>query len=266
MKITDLYIGEYRECPKCKGTGKLEGQQVEMDNKTCRLPNYKHVKSGDCFLCNKTGEVFFSIDNRVLKLSTDKYGKPCVCEYSNENGFFVRIIYNNELLSSSNISKCTDDYVVKEEDLFPERYEFAWGDWSRVADIILEEYPNSKPIFIDRYFGIEEGEETSIGFLHYYDKNGKFIKPYYINPPHDLEDYAYKGIIHAEDIALGVSGIYFEDSKKMVLGVKYDDKFSYYNLKNISLKADFEINQNQDINMIIENIASLVLKDVYSII
>lgn len=72
-------------CPRCKGNGYILGQE-EQERKR-RLPNYKHVKQGVCFLCDGSGHADFrEVDGIVVK---EKDG--ILLEYSTDDGKYLGI-------------------------------------------------------------------------------------------------------------------------------------------------------------------------------
>lgn len=77
-------------CPRCKGKGKIRGQEYIKDREKKRLPNYKHVADGNCFLCDGTKwATQRKIDNKVIK---EKNG--VILEYCPNTGKYIGMIEN----------------------------------------------------------------------------------------------------------------------------------------------------------------------------
>lgn len=158
--------------------------------------------------------------------------------------------------------------------MFPNTYEMIWFDYSKVADLIFEEYPNAKAININKFYDYETGD--CINFLFYYDKNGAPIKPFYINPLECEENYSQKGIVLLNDYVFGVSGTYFENDKKLVLGIKTSTGFKCFKINDIkhSEKLTNEVILHKmdknlsaiDIDKFKKNLGLLILKDIYKML
>lgn len=287
--LSELYKGKLKTCPRCKGHKYIKGQKISVTH-VGHLPDYEHNEDGLCFLCDGTGEAFYTEDNKVLKI-VKKNKMNYIIEYSPINGEKVRLLSrfrddsnSNEIRCNkgkySEIKDCTSE--VKEEDFFPTMYEMVWSDWSKVADVIFEEYPNAKPISINRFNGGCFQEDMSgdcVNFLIYYDETGHPIKPFYINPPYDaeIENESCNGIVMLRnDYIFGVSGTYIESKKMLYLGLKTTAGFRYYEISNIKYSPELKgevlnCNTNEktsfgDIKQYISELSLLVLKDVYNMI
>lgn len=284
--LSELYKGEKKVCPRCKGYKYIRGQKVYAN--AVQLPNYKHNEQGLCFLCDGTGEAFYTEDNKVLKM-VSKGKMNYIIEYSPKNGEKICVLTGFRDDSSCNDSRTVKDFTseVKEEDFFPNMYEMVWSDWSKVADVIFEEYPNARPINVNKFDAYEYEEGVSgdcINFLIYYDEFGKPIKPFYTNPPYDvdIDDDSCKGIVMLKhDYVFGVSGTYIESEKMLYLGIKTLREFKYYEVSDIRCSESLikeianEEKTNPDIRMTmfssfldkdIKKIANVILKDLYSMV
>lgn len=230
MKITDIYQGKEKMCPRCKGHKYILGQKRLDDG--FGLPNYNHIEKGICFLCDGKGTAFHTLDNRVLKLVKTKNNKGRIIEFNPFNGKKKGTLSECELKNiSSNVDGKKDYKISEEECLFPSRYEMIWCDSSKIADVIVEEYPRAKAISINDFYDYEDG--YCINFLFYYDLSGKPIKPFYLQPPYDIED-SYKGIIILPgEYLMGVSGTYSEEKDMLYFGVKTANSFKSFEVKNM---------------------------------
>ena len=76
-------------CPRCKGEGIIRGQEIAKGK---RLPNYKHVQDGDCFVCNATGKVYL-IDGKFIGIS--HFNKNKLVEYDSKGQCIGPYEYNN---------------------------------------------------------------------------------------------------------------------------------------------------------------------------
>lgn len=278
MEILKLYDGELKVCPRCKGHKYIRGQKYSSSS---HLPNYKKIDSGLCFLCEGSGEAFYTNDNKVLKC-IKKCGKNYIVEYSPTTGRKIGMVSSfknddnkNRINKNNNPIKDLTN-KVKEEDFFPTMYEMVWNDWSSVADIIFKEYPNAKPVSVDRFYGDYEDENNSggyINFLYYYNPYGRPIKPFYINPPYDIyvDDGGYKGVVMVDKNYLyGVSGTYIESKKRLCLGVKTTGEFKYYEVENIeNIDSDnFDLDARMSmLSLFLERdmkkISEIIVKDLY---
>lgn len=272
--LSEIYNGEYKTCPRCKGHKLIRGQKINNSYK--KLPNYKKIDNGSCFLCNQTGQAFYTIDNRVLKAVIGKNNKDYIIEFDSKNGNKIGLVPKHEYINHKNNKKdinTEQNYILTEEDLFPDTYEMIWFEHSKVADVIFEEYPNAKAINLNKFYDYETGD--CINFLFYYDKNGIPIKPFYINPLECEEDYSQKGIVLLNDYIFGVSGSYFENDKKLILGIKMSNGFKYFEINDIeySEKLANEVIPHKtdkdsstiDIDNFKKNLGLLILKDIYFI-
>lgn len=278
MKISDIYEGLEKTCPRCKGHKYILGQKKTYGDGAA-LPNYKHIERGICFLCDGKGTAFHTLDNRVLKLVKTKTNKNCVIEFSSFNGKKIGIIplkengvnfsssmdmqsldLIEELLFPSEVITDSPEGVYSpstiEEWLFPNTYEEAWCDDSKVADAIMNEYPNAKAIVVNEFYDFTD--DYCINFLFYYDIHGNPIKPFYVQPPYDNVEESYKGIVMlSKDYVMGVSGTYSEKSDSIYFGIKTINSFRTLKVENIkSNMKKFKnlINsQNKDINLSLNN-------------
>ena len=287
--LSELYKGKLKVCPRCKGHKYIKGQKVSVAE-VGHLPDYEHNRRGLCFLCDGTGEVFYTEDNRVLKI-VKKNKMNYIIEYSPENGEKIRMLSSFRDNSNSNKIKYNDvksseikDFTseVEEEDFFPNMYETVWSDWSKVADVIFEEYPNAKPINVNRFDGGYYQEDMSgdcVSFLIYYDELGAPIKPFYIKPSYDfgVEDTSHNGIVMLKNnYVFGVSGTYIEAKKMLYLGVKTKLGFRYYEVSNIKYSPEIKnetlnyvMNTKlsfEDMGQFIKSMSLLILKDLYDMI
>lgn len=280
MDISKLYDGELKKCPRCKGHKYIRGQKVSYAEGS-QLPNYKKIEAGVCFLCNGTGEAFYTEDNRVLKC-VKSFGKNYIVEYSPVDGRKMRMISSFKSNESNNMIDKKKESIkdltgqVKEEDFFPSMYEMVWNDWSSVADVIFKEYPNAKPVSIDKFYGDYEDESISgdyINFLIYYNEYGLPIKPFYTNPPYDIDvnDNSYKGIVMVDkNYMFAVSGTYIESKKRLCLGVKTTGEFKYYEVENIeNIDSDnFDLDARMSmLSLFLERdmkkMSEIIVKDLY---
>lgn len=277
--ISELYNGELKTCPRCKGHKYIRGQKVSY-KEGHHLPNYKKIEAGVCFLCDGKGKAFYTTDNRVLK-AVHRYGVDYIVEYSPVNGKKIGMVSSLNHTSKSDLAKELT-HEVNEEEFFPTMYEMVWNDWSKVADVIFEEYPNAKPVSVDKFYSHYHEEDIPgdcINFLLYYDECGSLIKPFYINPPCDtgVDNNSYKGIVMLnKDYIFGVSGTYVESKKMLYLGIKTSREFKYYEVSDIKYSEGLikEVSSS-DIRMTmlssfldkdIKKISKLILKDLYEIL
>lgn len=281
MKISDIYEGVEKTCPRCKGHKYILGQKKTYSDST-KLPNYRHIERGICFLCDGKGTAFHTLDNRVLKLVKTKTNKNCIIEFSPFNGKKMGIIPVNEneieidfsgsmdIQKSSNIiedllfpSEVIDDISKDvcspstiEEWLFPNTYGEIWCDDSKVADVIMKEYPNARAIAINEFYDFKD--DYCINFLLYYDMYGNPIKPFYIQPPHDDVEESYKGIVMlSKDYVMGVSGTYSEKRGSVYFGIKTIDSFRILEVENVkSNMRKFKSlisSKREDVNLSLDN-------------
>ena len=277
--VSDVFNGEYKMCPRCKGHKYIIGQKTTHDGNYSSLPNYIKISKGLCFLCEGKGQAFFTTDNRVVKSVVSKNGNDCVLEFDAETGVKIRIVPSNEYLDKNKleVNKNKNMYSLSEEDLFPTMYEMIWSDWSRVADVIFEEYPNAKAISINRFD--EERHGVCINFLFYYDEKGNFIKPNFIKPPYDSYDdiinASYNGIVLLNKHYVGVSGTYIEKENSLNIGFKTKDAFKYYELENINISKNkydksIKVSYGEEDTIfkldVIKSISIKALNDMYKIL
>ena len=218
--LSELYNGELKACPRCKGHKYIRGQKIHKRDK--HLPNYKKNENGLCFLCDGEGKAFYTTDNRVLKLDS-KYGREYIIEYCPTNGNKISVTSNFKTINKTSKVKASE-YMLTEDDLFPNMYEMVWNDWSKIADAIFEEYPDAKAINIDKFYDYyeEDGYGDCISSLFYYNEYGLPIKPFYIQPSYDDAVYeSHKGIVMLnKNYIFGVSGTYVENKKMLCLCIK----------------------------------------------
>ena len=273
--LSEIYNGEYKICPRCKGHKLIRGQKINNSYKN--LPNYKKIDNGSCFLCNQTGKAFYTKDNRVLKAVVGKNNKDYIIEFDPTNGNKIGLVPKYEYINHKNNKKdinTEQNYILTEEDLFPEAYEMIWFEHSKIADTIFEEYTNVKAINVNKFYNYESGD--CINFLFYYNENGAPIKPFYINPLQHEEDYSQKGIVLLNDYIFGVSGSYFENDKKLILGIKTSTGFKYFEVNNIECSEklaneiiSYKVDKNSpviDIDNFKKNLGLLILKDIYKML
>lgn len=273
--LSEIYNGEYKTCPRCKGHKLIRGQKINNSYK--KLPNYKKIDNGSCFLCNQTGKAFYTKDNRVLKAVVGKNNKDYIIEFDPTNGNKIGLVPKYEYINHKNNKKdinTEQNYILTKEDLFPEAYEMIWFEHSKIADTIFEEYPNAKAINVNKFYNYESGD--CINFLFYYNENGAPIKPFYINPLQHEEDYSQKGIVLLNDYIFGVSGSYFENDKKLILGIKTSTGFKYFEVNNIECSEklaneiiSYKVDKNSpviDMGKFKKNLGFLILKDIYKML
>ena len=74
-------------CPRCKGHKYILGQEVQTNERSSNLPNYKKVKKGVCFLCDGLGYARLrEKDNVIIKIKDE-----VTLKYSNINGRYLGI-------------------------------------------------------------------------------------------------------------------------------------------------------------------------------
>ena len=80
----------------------------------------------------------------------------------------------------------------------------------------------------------------------YYDKNIELIKPFYTKPIYDELDLLLNGtVIVKDDYSIAVSGVYYENSDNLYIGIKSKDGFNSVTIRNI--KDIFNIYKNKPI-------------------
>lgn len=141
-------------CPRCKGEGIIRGQEIARGK---RLPNYKHVQDGDCFVCNATGKVYL-IDGKFIGIS--HFNKNKLVEYDSKGKCIGPYTYNASVYSDVEFIHDEKNYTKKDLLNIEKRYQ------SAIKDMI------TKPLNIvfNSLVDIYNDEECIIEFINVKNK------------------------------------------------------------------------------------------------
>lgn len=232
-------------CPKCKGHGRFLGQKKK--DSYGHIENYKHIESGECFLCrgrgkalyngeyifgfNKEGDTFLGWDKSAkYKKSLGRATRKDMRKYDNiiEKG-----------VDKDDVDEAIDN--VMKEIYFPSRYELVFDEGSKMLDDIFI-HPFFKPVIVKEMYLEEDG--CALGFIIYFNDKGNPLKIGYVHSNELGEDSSLnlKGVVSVPDKYLGVSGTYYIDSDKVMIGITNEKGL----FKQFSTKCDKNLLDSYD--------------------